>query len=182
MDLSSSFFWGMEAIPKKKGAKKEGSSFFYTDGPRSPFFFKAILQKIEGSPFFSFFFFVDCVFRVFAAWQRLTSIGPLGIFIARQADSPESLEFPICANHPIRANHATKERKMALLRGALGAKRPLRGAFCDQFCSQRGPLRGPRVASQRPSQKTPPRPQNLSEPPRTVAPIPVAPSSFSERG
>ena len=54
----------MEAIPKKKGAKKGGSSFFYTDGPRSPFFFKAILQKIEGSPFFSFFF-VDCVFRVF---------------------------------------------------------------------------------------------------------------------
>ena len=30
------------------------------------------------------------------------------IFIARQADSHESLEFPICANHPIRANHATK--------------------------------------------------------------------------
>ena len=51
------FFLGMEAIPKKKkGAKKGGSSFFYTDGPRSPFFFKAILQKIEGSPFFSFFF------------------------------------------------------------------------------------------------------------------------------
>ena len=33
------------------------------------------------------------------------------IFIARQADSHESPEFPIRANHPIdtiRANHATK--------------------------------------------------------------------------
>ena len=28
------------------------------------------------------------------------------IFIARQADSPESLEFPIRANHPIRANQS----------------------------------------------------------------------------
>ena len=30
------------------------------------------------------------------------------IFIARQADSPESLEFPIRANHPIRANRANR--------------------------------------------------------------------------
>ena len=29
-------------------------------------------------------------------------------FIARQADSHESLEFPICANHPIRANRANR--------------------------------------------------------------------------
>ena len=28
------------------------------------------------------------------------------IFIARQADSHESLEFPIRANHPIRANRS----------------------------------------------------------------------------
>ena len=30
------------------------------------------------------------------------------IFMARQADSPESLEFPIRANHPIRANSANR--------------------------------------------------------------------------
>ena len=30
------------------------------------------------------------------------------IFIARQADLHESLEFPICANHPIRANRANR--------------------------------------------------------------------------
>ena len=30
------------------------------------------------------------------------------IFIARQADSPESLQFPIRANHPIRANRANR--------------------------------------------------------------------------
>ena len=30
------------------------------------------------------------------------------IFIARQADSQESLEFPIRANHPIRANRANR--------------------------------------------------------------------------
>ena len=39
-----------------------------------PFVFKAILQKIEGSPFFSFFF-VDCVFRVF---QKKTYLVPPG--------------------------------------------------------------------------------------------------------
>ena len=30
------------------------------------------------------------------------------IFVACQADSPESLEFPIRANHPIRANRANR--------------------------------------------------------------------------
>ena len=30
------------------------------------------------------------------------------IFIARQADSQESLELPIRANHPIRANRANR--------------------------------------------------------------------------
>ena len=30
------------------------------------------------------------------------------MFIARQADSHESLEFPIRANHPIRANRANR--------------------------------------------------------------------------
>ena len=52
------FFLGMEAIPKKKGGKKRGDPSFFTDGPRSPFFLKAILQKIEGSPFFSFFLWI----------------------------------------------------------------------------------------------------------------------------
>ena len=32
------------------------------------------------------------------------------IFIVRQADSHESLEFPIRANHPIRANRAESIR------------------------------------------------------------------------
>ena len=63
MDLSSSFFLGMEVIPEKKGGKKRGILLFYTDGPRSPFFLKATLEKNEGSPIFSFVF-VDCVFRV----------------------------------------------------------------------------------------------------------------------
>ena len=38
------------------------------------------------------------------------------IFIARQADSPESLEFPIRANHPIRANRANRFARITPLR------------------------------------------------------------------
>ena len=38
------------------------------------------------------------------------------IFIARQADSHESLEFPIRANHPIRANRANRFARIAPLR------------------------------------------------------------------
>ena len=41
-------------------------------------------------------------------------------------------------------------------------------------------LRDSRMSWQRPSQRLPQRPQNLSEPLRPVAPVPVAPSSFSE--
>ena len=37
-------------------------------------------------------------------------------FIARQADSPESLEFPIRANHPIRANCANRFARITPLR------------------------------------------------------------------
>ena len=44
----------MEVIPKKKGAKKEGSSFFIQMAPRSPFFLRLPLKK-EGSPIFPFF-------------------------------------------------------------------------------------------------------------------------------
>ena len=36
-------------------------------------------------------------------------------FIARQADSHESLEFPIRANHPIRANRANRFARIAPL-------------------------------------------------------------------
>ena len=39
------------------------------------------------------------------------------IFIARQADSHESLEFPIRANHPIRANRANRFARITPLRG-----------------------------------------------------------------
>ena len=38
------------------------------------------------------------------------------IFIARQADSHESLEFPIRANHPIRANRANRFARITPLR------------------------------------------------------------------
>ena len=38
------------------------------------------------------------------------------IFIARQADSHESLEFPIRANHPIRANRANRFTRITPLR------------------------------------------------------------------
>ena len=40
------------------------------------------------------------------------------IFIARQADSHESLEFPIRANHPIRANRANRFARIMPLREA----------------------------------------------------------------
>ena len=39
------------------------------------------------------------------------------IFIARQADSPESLESPIRANHPIRANQANRFARITPLSG-----------------------------------------------------------------
>ena len=42
------------------------------------------------------------------------------IFIARQADSHESLEFPIRANHPIRAKRANRFARITPLR--FGAK------------------------------------------------------------
>ena len=42
----------------------------------------------------------------------------LGTFIARQADSHESLEFPIRANHPIRGNHANRFARVTPLRAA----------------------------------------------------------------
>ena len=38
------------------------------------------------------------------------------IFIARQADSHESLELPIRANHPIRANRANRVARITPLR------------------------------------------------------------------
>ena len=50
------FFLGWKPSLKNRGQKR-GILLFYTDGPRSPFF-KAILQKIEGSPFFSFFLWI----------------------------------------------------------------------------------------------------------------------------
>ena len=40
------------------------------------------------------------------------------IFIACQADSPESLEFPIRANHPIRANRANRFARITPLRSS----------------------------------------------------------------
>ena len=41
------------------------------------------------------------------------------VFIACQADSHESLEFPIHANHPIRANHANRFARITPLRYAV---------------------------------------------------------------
>ena len=41
------------------------------------------------------------------------------IFIARQADSHESLEFPIRANYPLRANRANRFARITPLRFAL---------------------------------------------------------------
>ena len=38
------------------------------------------------------------------------------VFIARLADSHESLEFPIRANHPIRANRANRFARITPLR------------------------------------------------------------------
>ena len=49
------FFLGMEVIPREKGAKKGGSSFFYTDGPRSPFFLRLPLKEWGILHFFLFF-------------------------------------------------------------------------------------------------------------------------------
>ena len=40
--------------------------------------------------------------------RKRFSLPDFAFFIARQADSPESLEFPIRANHPIRANRANR--------------------------------------------------------------------------
>ena len=76
MDLSSSFFLGMEAIPKKKKGQKKGDpSFFFTDGPRSPFFLRLSFKKLRDPPFFPFFF-VDCVFREFLRNRLSISISP----------------------------------------------------------------------------------------------------------
>ena len=51
------------------------------------------------------------------------------IFIARQADSPESLEFPIRENHLIRTNRANRSARITPLStgvspGPLGPKDP----------------------------------------------------------
>ena len=44
---------------------------------------------------------------------------PTPIFIARQANSPESFEFLIRANHPIRANRANRFARITPLSGSL---------------------------------------------------------------
>ena len=67
------------------------------------------------------------------------------------------------------------ERKMAVWEGLWedlwgDAGRPLRGAFCDQFYQFK-------VSSERGSSQ---RPQNLLEPLRAFAPVPVEPLSFSD--
>ena len=46
------------------------------------------------------------------------------IFIARQADSHESFEFPIRANHPIRANRANRFARIMPLREGFPHKIP----------------------------------------------------------
>ena len=59
------------------------------------------------------------------------------IFIARQADSRESLEFPIRANHPIRANRANRFARITPLRvrlfGQPGKHQKIRGEFRHKF-------------------------------------------------
>ena len=56
------------------------------------------------------------------------------IFIARQADSHESLEFPIRANHPIRANRANRFARITPLsegNWSLERKIPSEGQFAQ---------------------------------------------------
>ena len=52
--------------------------------------------------------------------------------MARQADSPESLEFPIRANHPIRANRANRFARITPLR--LEASLLAIELLCLQLC------------------------------------------------
>ena len=57
MDLSSSFFLGMEVIPEKKGGKKRGILLFLYRWPTIPLFLRLPLKN-EGSPIFSFFLWI----------------------------------------------------------------------------------------------------------------------------
>ena len=70
-------------------------------------------------------------------WRRIDSRESFAVktptFIARQADSHESLEFPIRANHPIRANRAKSIR-------ANHATKVLCGAFDTESLDLRGHL------------------------------------------
>ena len=55
--------------------------------------------------------------------------------MARQADSPKSFEFPIRANHPIRANRANRFARITPLRGGevggfRGPRIPLNACGC----------------------------------------------------
>ena len=55
--------------------------------------------------------------KLYPPFPKLGSMsGPTPIFIARQADSHESLEFPIRTNHPIRANRANRFARITPLR------------------------------------------------------------------
>ena len=61
--------------------------FFIQMAHDPPFFFKAILQKIEGSPFV-YFFFVDCVFRVLPVFlvrknllENVNSTAKVGVLV-----------------------------------------------------------------------------------------------------
>ena len=64
------------------------------------------------------------------------------IFTVRQADSHESLEFPIRANHPIRANRANRFARITPLRCWHSKERPLE------------PMKGFKVTSGSPSPRT----------------------------
>ena len=59
----------------KKGGKKRGILLFLYRWPTMPPFFKAILQKIEGSPFFSFFLWIafsgEVLKTLYGEWEKI---------------------------------------------------------------------------------------------------------------
>ena len=115
-------------------------SFFFAQAPvlgsQVPFFFfskRREIQKNKRSNFLgNTLALVARAIRNTIRANRFAIENP--IFIVRQADSHESLEFPIHANHPIRANRANRFARIT----------PLRRSPWWRTAPLKSPLRGPR--------------------------------------
>ena len=87
------------------------------------------------------------------------------VFIARQADSHESLEFPIRANHPIRANRANRFARIMRLR--VQHLHVLLSSVCVCICSCVSPSPSPPDRPRPVEPKSSPLHPHMIPPPRT---------------